>query len=209
MAGEPPMGLTGALPRPGYEEDQPLFAADLQAEQDYRRQRLRRHLRYLHGWGVVCGLFVVPEGDPDRPWAVRICPGYAVSPHGDELHVPTALRLDFGDWLWTRPSPGGDDAFVGIRAGEEAVRRVATVPPGCRCEQTVYRNSRRCEVVQAGVLWTAAQVVAPSFDLCRELPPVPPCPDSPYLLLARVRLPADADEPVTATSIDHAIRHAG
>ena len=67
--------LVGALQRPRYAAGSSLAAHDLRTEQRYRLQRLRRHHRYLHGWGVICGLLVVPAGDPRRPWAVQVCPG--------------------------------------------------------------------------------------------------------------------------------------
>jgi hypothetical protein len=51
-----------------------LGAADFQAEQDYFREKLKLHNRCLHGYGVVCGLEVVPEpvaegGAPPGPSA--------------------------------------------------------------------------------------------------------------------------------------------
>ncbi len=44
---------------------QVLGAADFRAEQDYFREKLKLHNRCLHGYGVVCGLEVVPKPPPD------------------------------------------------------------------------------------------------------------------------------------------------
>jgi hypothetical protein len=49
------------LVRLRYFYGQMLGAADFQAEQDYFREKLKLHNRCLHGYGVVCGLEVVPE----------------------------------------------------------------------------------------------------------------------------------------------------
>ena len=41
-----------------------LTARDLEAEQSYFRGKGKQHDRYLHGYGTVCGLRVVPV-EPD------------------------------------------------------------------------------------------------------------------------------------------------
>ncbi len=47
---------------------QMLGVSDLQSEQDYFREKLKLHNRCLHGYGVVCGLRVVPlPPDSDCP----------------------------------------------------------------------------------------------------------------------------------------------
>lgn len=74
------------LLRPRYVERQQLTAADLNLGQDYARERLRRHNRALHGWGVVCGATV--SGMEGSPWQVQVAQGYGLSPHGDEVVIP-------------------------------------------------------------------------------------------------------------------------
>lgn len=46
--------------RLNYFYGQMLGAADFRAEQDYFREKMKLHNRCLHGYGVVCGLRVVP-----------------------------------------------------------------------------------------------------------------------------------------------------
>jgi hypothetical protein len=53
------------LTRLRYFYGQMLGPADFQAEQDYFREKLKLHNRCLHGYGVVCGLDVVPEPAPE------------------------------------------------------------------------------------------------------------------------------------------------
>src|SRR5262245_36447921 len=98
--------------RPLLEADERLTADPLRGEQEHRRQRLRRHLRLLHGWGVVCGLRVVPAGDPDHPWAVVVCPGYAIGPHGDEILVERAVSVDVHESAWKAPALHPSHAYV-------------------------------------------------------------------------------------------------
>lgn len=56
----------GCVPVPEFKRlnyfyGQMLGAADFRAEQQYFREKLKLHNRCLHGYGVVCGLRVVPE----------------------------------------------------------------------------------------------------------------------------------------------------
>jgi hypothetical protein len=199
-------GLAGALGRPSFDVGDNLAASDLAAEQGYRRQRLRRHNRHLHGWGVVCGLRVVPARDTTRPWGVLVCPGYALGPYGDEIIVDCAGLVDVHEWLWARPS-GAGIAFIGIRYAEAGQAPRPTLPPGCGCEKSIDPDSRTGEGFRIDVLWSLAlEATPPPFDFCRDLPPCPPCPDSPYIVLARITLPADEGDPITASLIDNAMR---
>jgi hypothetical protein len=57
-----------------------LSTTDLQAEQQYLREKQKMHNRCLHGFGVVCGLDVsIFKG------VIRISPGLALSCTGDEI----------------------------------------------------------------------------------------------------------------------------
>ena len=126
--------LVGALQRPRYAAGSSLAAHDLRTEQRYRLQRLRRHHRYLHGWGVSCGLLVVPATALRRPWAVQVCPGYAIGPYADEIEVRTPAAVEVRDYLWRRPHDAAGHpvrvAYVGIRDAEQQGRPVPSQPPG-------------------------------------------------------------------------------
>src|SRR5260370_37718456 len=97
-----PTGLAGALKRRVYQEGNYFAHLDLYTEQRYLLQRLRRHNRYLHGWGVVCGLHVVPGNNPRRPWLVWVCLGYAIGPYSGEIKVEAAPAGDIVEYLWTQ-----------------------------------------------------------------------------------------------------------
>lgn len=72
------------LERPRYFAGQLLTEAELNSEQAYVVAKNRLHNRYLHGWGVVCGLEVVCSSCDG--W-VRVREGYALDPCGNDIIV--------------------------------------------------------------------------------------------------------------------------
>ena len=122
-----------------------LRAADLQLEQAYRLERARRHNRLLHEWGIVCGLWVAAAADPARPWALYVCPGFAIGPYGDEIEVRERTLVNVRDFLWAKPPEGKLElrrAFVAIRYRERP-RRLAALPgTPCACDHPEYAASR-------------------------------------------------------------------
>ncbi len=72
------------LDRTRFFAGQLLTEADLNNEQSYLLAKNRLHNRYLHGWGVVCGLQVVC-GECDG-W-VTVKTGYALDPCGNDIIV--------------------------------------------------------------------------------------------------------------------------
>jgi hypothetical protein len=203
---------SGALRRAAFEEGSILSSSDLGTEQRYRLQRLRRHLRYLHDWGVVCGLRVVPANDPGRPWSVRVCPGYAVGPYGDEITVPEPVAVDVRDYIWARPDDAragqGNVAYVGIRYAEHSSRRLPADSLSCGCSETPLRPSRVWDGFTLDVLWVLPESGGSrAFDICaRENPPCPTCPESPYVILAALPLPSSEGDPITEAGIDNSFR---
>jgi hypothetical protein len=205
MASSNGMGPPGALPRPHFEPRRYLTASDLRAEQDYRLQRIRRHSRFLHGWGVVCGLRVVPAGEVGYPWALRICPGYAIRPYGDEIEVSAPGRVDLREFLWHQPASGAKRlVWVGVRAEDVARRPVPTSPPGCGCPDPRYAASRLGDGYRAEARWGVTQLVSEFVDLCEPAVRLcATCPDSPWVWLARVLLPVSESDPLTPLHIDN------
>jgi hypothetical protein len=72
------------LCRPRFFAGQLLTEADLNRLERYIVDKNKLHNRYLHGWGVVCGLEVVCHPCTDR---VTVRTGYALSPCGDDIIV--------------------------------------------------------------------------------------------------------------------------
>ena len=208
--GTPP---NGGAARPEYAVGDYLTAEQLSLEQQYRLHRFRRHNRRLHAWGVLCGMWVVTGDDPSHPWMVRVCPGYAIGPYGDEIEMPAAAPLNIADFLWSRPP---DTATTGvIRNIVYVVVRYAEIPdalqpvPGeqCTCDEPVYDASRLLDGFELAATWTL-RAAAGLQGVCRgESAPCPDCPDSPWLYLARIVLPASTGTLITAPAIDNGIRN--
>jgi DNA-binding beta-propeller fold protein YncE len=84
------------LARNHYFTGKMLLESDLTAEQCFHIGKQRRHNQRLHGWGVVCGLRVVPHETPAcQPRYVRIEPGTAIDCCGHEIQVHRTELFDF------------------------------------------------------------------------------------------------------------------
>jgi hypothetical protein len=96
------------LKRPSYFAGRLLDAATLQSEQDYLREKHRRHNRKLHGSGIVSGLEVrvnaIAGSDGD---CIVVEPGYAIDRYGEEIAVSECVRLAL--------PADGDVTYVSLR----------------------------------------------------------------------------------------------
>lgn len=88
----PACGGLQCLCRPRFFPGQLLTDQDLNRLQQYVIDKNRLHNRYLHGWGVACGLEVVC--DVCEPGHVVVRPGYALSPCGDDIIVCNPQSVD-------------------------------------------------------------------------------------------------------------------
>jgi hypothetical protein len=111
------------MERPRYFPRQLMTPTELILEQDYFRDKMRRHNRLLHGYGVICGAWVSrvpaesdtaqPQPTPaemakmkaagaatqaDDPWFVRVSPGVLLSPQGDEIVIACDQIVDVRDF---------------------------------------------------------------------------------------------------------------
>jgi uncharacterized repeat protein (TIGR01451 family) len=184
-----------------------LSAADMVAEQDYVRQKLRRHNRFMHGWGAVCGLEVVPAPTNDEPWRVELKTGYALGPYGDEVYVAESVFLDLAhcgpdtitspcepDVLEGPSDVSGGTLYVAIKYAECVTQPVRAMPAGCACEEIACEYSRIRDSFELSCLTELPPSLAPPLicDLIEEgkVPPCPLCPEEPWIVLAAVVLPA-------------------
>ncbi|MCA9617816.1 MAG: hypothetical protein KC731_02275 [Myxococcales bacterium] len=159
------------IERVRYYPRQLINAADMTAEQEYFRQKLRRHNRYEHGWGVTCGLSVKPHNAVDGapPWQVVVCPGYALGPQGDEILVPEAVAIDLATGAQTPLDPCADvwpcpptgrmpsrrnpNVYLAIRYAECDTRPERVHPAGCGCNEAGCEYSRIRDAFELGILW--------------------------------------------------------
>jgi len=76
-----PIATSGTV-RPNFFPGRVLTADDLREEQEYHREKHRRHLQMLHGFGVVDGLDVDVAADGET---ISIEPGVAIDEYGREI----------------------------------------------------------------------------------------------------------------------------
>ena len=164
---------TAELERVHYFPRQLITADDMTVEQQYFRQRMRLHNRYLHGWGVVCGCDVrVPtKQNVERPWLVEVSPGYVLTPQGDEIWIRDSITFDLaGDWrqphdpcadVWPCPpreaKPADDKSesvHLAVRYLECDTKPVRVHPVGCACDEAACEYSRIRDDFELAKLWS-------------------------------------------------------
>jgi hypothetical protein len=214
----------GKLERVKYFNRMLLTAEDMRTDQDFVLQKLRRHNRFLHGWGVVCGLVVKAAPTTALPWRVQIGEGYALGPFGDEIFVGETVFLDLatcgpgattnpcepGLMLDMRPA-GGPSVYVAIKYAECRARPVLAMPGGCGCDEEACEYSRIRDSFSLECLADYPVSHTPDRDaptLCeiasgRRLLTCPPCPAEPWVVLAKVTLPVARGTAVAETGIDN------
>ncbi len=180
---------------------------DLTQDQVYFREKLRRHNRLVHGWGIVCGCEVVPEKDEkqeEKAWGVTITPGYALGPYGDEIVLERPVNFDLrienldgytvgpcGEQLdpWCSEvkvsRTPGVPYYVAVCYTESMTRAVQVQGPTCGCVASDCAYSR----VRDGF---AVKVLTSLPDSYNDVPgfpaACPPCPTAPWVVLARVSI---------------------
>jgi hypothetical protein len=153
-----PPSETPALERTRFFPRQLVTPDDLTQDQRYFRDKLRRHNRFLHGWGVVCGAWVRKHADPGK---VVIEPGYVLGPWGDEIvidkEVPVDLFQETTEGLvhatCTDPADpwcsrvrverrAGATSYLAVRYDECDTRPVRVATDACGCDLTECQYSR-------------------------------------------------------------------
>lgn len=154
-----------------------LDEADFTQEQEYLRDKARRHNRMLHGWGVVSGL-CVESGEAKSELTVG--PGYALDSYGNEIVVddevtvdlcsedgdgnavspgrPLYLAIRYAECL-TRPVPGGESLeYSRVREGfaVTVLTELPASPPSCELD------THRCPDLSAQPWVVLAEVVLDS-----------------------------------------------
>jgi hypothetical protein len=164
----------GVLERPRYFPRQLITPADLNLEASYFRDRLRRHNRMLHGWGVVCGVQVclveTADGTGAQPWKIRLTPGYLIDACGNEVAIVAERIVDLrsSSVIVVSSDPAGELSdpwcsdvpadrefgriWVAVRYKEGMTRPMHVQPAGCGCDDTSCEYSRWCDGYEVGLL---------------------------------------------------------
>ena len=111
------------LERPTYFFGQLLTADELELEQQYFITRLRRHNRFLHGWGVAYGLRVSVRGGS----TVCISPGAAIDCDGNDLVCETSQNISI--------SQQASQLYVALRFCESRSDMVPTLGQGAQASR--------------------------------------------------------------------------
>ena len=204
--------VSGMLERPRYFPRQMITPGDMTLEADYFRDRLRRHNRLLHGWGVVCGAMVCPvagsDGTGTQPWKVKVQPGYILGPYGDEIVIASEWTIDLrtDGVTVTASDPSGElvdpwcsevmverkpgKVWVAIKYKEIMARPVRVQPAGCGCDEAQCEYSRWCDGYEVGFLnaCPSSHQQPPPEPGKGPLIGCPPCPSDPWVVLAEVEL---------------------
>jgi hypothetical protein len=177
---------------------------DLTQDQIYFREKLRRHNRLLHGWGIVCGARV----DISEGCTVIIRPGYVLGPYGDEMVIDPELTIDvckpdsvgaldcFDRDPWCRDVTrlaDGSTVYLAVRYVEHETRPVRVPGCGCGCDEAECEYSRTRDDYEVKVLTelprdyeAAAMSAWENTHSCaggRDRP-CPRCPEGPWVILA-------------------------
>lgn len=164
---------------PRYYPRQLITPDDLTLEQNYFRDRMRRHNRLLHGWGVVCGALVCPATKTNAdgtivlvPYNVVVQTGYILGPYGDEIILDCQRTVDLrtsgvsgvtGDacldapdpWctqVYQTPSSSTNTLYIAVQYKQSMMRPVRVQPAGCGCTDTSCEFSRWHDGYEIGVL---------------------------------------------------------
>lgn len=213
---------------PRYYPRQLITPDDLTLEQNYFRDRMRRHNRLLHGWGVVCGALVCPVITTDAnkitsvsPWQVQVNPGYALGPYGDEIILDCARTVDLrtngvsgvtGDPCVNVPDPWCSQVtvprntgtlYIAVKYKQSMTRPVRVQPIGCGCDDNTCECSRLHDGYEIGILNCCPDdgqtPPKPGGLFTGDVPSCPDCPPQPWVVLAAVQVEADG----TISSIDN------
>lgn len=139
-----------------------LVERDFVDEQNYFIGKDRRHNKYLHGWGTVCGLKVKQHPNPTcRSQYVLVEPGVAVDCCGREILVESEATLDFRALFleeWRRlhgPAADPDDAEhvlqICLRYAECPTEEVPALFDDCNCDETGSQPNRILETFEFGL----------------------------------------------------------
>jgi hypothetical protein len=191
---------------------------DLTQDQTYFREKARRHNRMLHGWGIVCGAGVTGGA---KACEVVVGSGYILGPYGDEIVIDRDVTFDVcSQGTATDPCGGadpwctdvrahrreGEKLYLAIRAAECDTRPVRTTACSCGCDDAECEYSRTRDSFELAALTelpdeykrlekltSLAELIllARSFACVPGPRRCPPCPPSPWVILADLTLDAD------------------
>lgn len=152
------------ISRPHYFAGALLSADDFTSEQNYHREKQRRHNLHCHGFGVVQGL-KVSTAHKNSASTVTIAPGVAIDPAGNEIELCAPAQL---------PLPESPTAIqVGIRFLERLSAPVRSLSTPAATGSHPSRAEEGCEVLLNPVpMPRGSQGRGKDLDLLRGILPL-------------------------------------
>jgi hypothetical protein len=136
------MAESQSLKRLRFFTGQVLTAESLELEQQYFREKLKRHNRTLHGFGIVSGLEVSVQSGQ-----IIVEPGLALDCEGNELVLSSSRRV-----VVASTADGLRPAYVCIRYVEEETDYVPALPDELTATSTTLtENSARASTISEGL----------------------------------------------------------
>ncbi|MBK1699375.1 hypothetical protein [Thiococcus pfennigii] len=204
-----------------YYPRQLMTADDMSQEQHYWREKLRRHNRLMHGWGVMCGLDVEQpvHGYSRIPWTITISAGHALSPSGDEVAVDKPLEVDLRG-LWTEQGfpeevcsgsthtafageqtlPVDTPLFLAIRPCEHLESPIQISPLSCGCVETQCEYSRILDGTRIAILTELPELYENEATGTDCAPSCPTAPQESWIVLADIEADGDGDLTIKYTN---------
>ena len=203
--------IPSTLDRVNYFPRQLITAADMFDEQSYFREKLRRHNRLLHGWGIVCGCVVSQKlkGSEKVKYTVEVSPGYVIDPLGNEIEIPCAVTYDLrglpvdgvmpnGQGAWCGQPAASNPVYLAVCYDECETRPVRVAAAGCGCDASDCEYSRIRESFCL-TAWSElpasynemTQERSSSYEPCKHTGVCPPQPDEACVILADIRVGSD------------------
>lgn len=127
------MSNSQLMERTSFHSGKLLTAEDLNREQEYFRNKLKRHNRMLHGFGVVSGFRVTMAGGE-----VLVEPGFALDCEGNEIALSERRTI-----APLSVSASGRVAYVNLRYDESSSEKtIVESVEICLAEQNCNRGHR-------------------------------------------------------------------
>jgi hypothetical protein len=197
-----------------------MTPAELTLEQDYFLEKLRRHNRLLHGWGLVCGGQVRQKRDENNAPlpSLEVGPTYALDARGNEILIRRTVVYDLEkesvegakahaeayDDPWCRDVPVDRKRegpwYLVVCFDECEARPVRVSPTGCGCDGEDCEYSRIRESYTLTIVDTLPfgysdpmESAGPldQFHFCGCAAACPPCPEESCIVLATLTLHDD------------------
>src|SRR5262245_10110886 len=159
----------GPFTRNNYFTGKLLVERDFTDETRFHMEKLRHHEQQLHGWGVVCGLKVVPHDNPAcRDRFVCVEPGSAVDCCGHDIIAREKECIDITQTPAVKELQAKGDKEphrlqICVRFRECPTEEIPVLYDDCGCDDTKCAPNRILESYELDVIVDAPDEEPPTF----------------------------------------------